>query len=568
MKKYIYGVAAALVTLTTASCSDFLERAPQDALSPATFWQTESDGYKALIGCYSGLNSIYHDAHWTGNACVMMDALSDDCFDYFSWEGYQVLTTGNITPTNNGVADAWFTFGDIRTVNEYLENEGTINWTTSGLQDQYKAEARTIRALAYLYRTQWFGDFPLITKTLDLEESYMTRTPVAEVRDFLVKELKEVIPALPNRSSVEQGRISKQFAQGLLMRYYLWQSDYANAETYARDIVEKGGLKLAANYHDMFLVGNQYDEETIFDYSFVGNTSRELYGNPFVANGALGGWSSVVPTVDLMDEFECIDGKTIAESPLYDETKPFLNRDPRLRASIVYPGQVYTGYTDSQRGCYNSLCKTIDGNNNPDYIVNAGNASKSGLQLGKYFLAENVSVENLSHMTIHFKAMRLAEAMLTLAECYIEQNKNLEEAASLINQVRNRAGMPSIAVTDQATMRAQIRRERRVELNCEGLRRFDMVRWQVDNNGNWVANGGTPYMVWKMQNTYSIEHLEGDILNEKDANGDWIANVTGRTNDQATAPANFRSFKAHNLLWPISQGTLDINPKLGQTTGY
>lgn len=573
MKKIIFGLIAA-VSITVTSCSDFLERAPQDALSPATFWQTESDAYLALVGTYNGLNNIYHNGHWTGYNCVMMDALSDNLFDYFSWEGYSVMTTGNITPTNNGVGGSWYQFSDIRACNEYLEMEGNVNWATSGLEEQYKAEVRTIRALLYLYRSNWYGDFPLVTKTLDLEEAYaQPRNPRAEVQSFVESELKASIDALPSRASVSQGRICKEFAQGLLMRYYLWNSDYANAKTYAQAIVNAGNLSLADDYRAMFEVGNQYDKETIFDFSFISNTARDLYGNPFVANGALGGWSSIVPTVDLMDEFECIDGKTIEESQLYNPEYPFLNRDPRLRTAVIYPGQVYTGYSDSQRGCYNSLPEQIDGNNNADYWNNAGNASKSGLQLGKYFLASNVTSDGLSHMTVHFKVMRYAEVLLTLAECNIELG-DLAEGVKYLNMVRARAGMPDVAVSDQETLRAQVRRERRVELAGEGLRREDMVRWQVDSNGKWVASGGTPYIVWKFQNDFCIEHLDGDVENRKDENGDWVAHVTGRTGGEFNAPKtafareNFATFTAKNIFWPISQGTIDVNPAIKQTTGY
>ncbi len=573
MKKIIFGVIAALSLIVT-SCSDFLDRAPKDALSPSTFWQSEDDAYLALIGTYNGLNNIYHNGHWTGYNCIMMDALSDNLFDYFSWEGYNVLTTGNITPSNNGVAGSFFNFSDIRACNEYLENEGNINWSTSGLEDQYKAEVRTIRALLYLYRTNWYGDFPLITKTMSLEDSYnQARTPVAEVHKFIESELKDCINALPTRAQVTQGRICKEFAQGLLMRYYLWNSDYADARTYAKAIVDEGNLSLANDYKSMFEVANQYDNETIFDFSFVANTDRDLYGNPFVANGALGGWSSIVPTVDLMDEFECTDGKTIDKSDLYDPTHPFLNRDPRLRVTMVYPGQVYTGYTDSQNGCYNSLSPTINGNNNLDYWNNAGNASKSGLQLGKYFLASNVTPSGLSHMSAHFKVMRYAEVLLTLAECDIELG-NLDEGVKYLNMVRRRAGMPDVAVTDQETLRAQVRRERRVELAGEGLRREDMVRWRVDANGKWVASGGTPYIVWKFQHNYCIEHLDGYIEDYKDANGDWVAHVTGRTGGGHNAPQtafareNFETFTAKNIYWPISQSTIDTNPALTQTEGY
>ena len=550
MKKYLYGVAAALVMISAASCSDFLERSPEDALSPTSFWQSESDAYLAMTGCYNGLNYIYHSADWVGYNAIYMDCLSDDYFAYFSWEGRRVLTTGNLTPDDTGTS--FFQFSDIRACNEYLENEGNVSWESQATEAQYKAEVKTIRALLYLYRSEYY----------DPGDSYVSRTPVAEVRSFLVKELEEAIPALPERKDVTQGRICKQFAQGLLMRYYLWRSDWANAAKYAREIVEKGGLTLSANYADMFLEGNQYDNETIFDFSFITNTSRDLYGNPFVANGGLGGWSSVVPTVDLMDEFECIDGKTIQESPLYDPTRPFLNRDPRLRASIVYPGQPYPGYGDGTtkggyRSVYNSMPKTIDGSNNPDYWNNAGNASKSGLQLGKYFQAPNVAGNDLSHLTLHFKAMRLAEAILTLAECDIEQG-NLQEAATLINQIRERAGMPDITVTDQATMRAQVRRERRVELNGEGLRRFDLVRYKSDN--------GQPYIVEKFNN-FSIEHIDGDLLDEQDANGDYIAHVTGRSAD-AFSSDNYKSYKPHQVLFPIGRGIRDINPNIDQNPGY
>jgi hypothetical protein len=573
MKKILFSLMAALLLVAT-SCSDFLERAPKDALSPATFWQTESDAYLALVGTYNGLNSIYHNGHWTGYNAVMMDALSDNLFDYFSWEGYSVMTTGNITQDNNGVGGSWYTFSDIRACNEYLEMEGNVDWTTSGLEEQYKAEVRTIRALLFLYRSNWYGDFPLVTKTMDLDEAYaQARTPKAEVQSFVESELKDVINALPDRSKVAQGRISKEFAQGLLMRYYLWKSDYQNAKTYAEAIVNQGNLSLSPDYAAMFEIGNQYDGETIFDFSFISNTARDLYGNPFVANGALGGWSSIVPTVDLMDEFECIDGKTIEESELYDPEHPFLNRDPRLRATMVYPGQVYTGYKDTQEGCYNPLPEFINGNKNNDWWNNAGNATKTGLQLGKYFMAANVTPESLSHMTLHYKAMRYAEVLLTLAECNIELG-DLANGAKYMNMVRKRAGMPEVEVTDQATMRDQIRRERRVELGGEGLRREDMVRWQVDANGKWVASGGTPYIVWKFQNDYCIEHLDGEIENRKDANGDWVAHVTGRTGGEfhadktAFARENFATFTEKNILWPISRGIINTNPAIKQTPGY
>ena len=567
MKKILYSVAAAALLFTT-SCSDFLERAPQDALSPSTFWQTESDAYLALVGCYNGLDNIYHDGHWTGQNCLMMDALADDCFDYFSWEGYQTMISGNLNSNNNGVGGSWFTFDDIRACNEYIEMEQSVSWADEATQKQYLAEAKTLRALLFQFRSELYGDFPLVTSTIATPgEAYVSRDPVSEVNEFIVKELTEAIPNLPNKADQTQGRINKQFAQGLLMRQYLWEHNYAAAEPIAKDIVDNGGLTLASSYEDMWLEANQYDSETIFDYSFISNTTRDFYGDPFVPNGALGGWSSIVPTVDLVEAFECIDGKTIQESPLYDSKHPYLNRDPRLHATVLYSGQYYPGYEGKNpHGVYNSLPRYFsDGTANPDWWNYTGNSTKSGLNLKKYMRYENVESTGSAHMTVHYKAMRLAEAMLSLAECYIEQNKNLAEAAELINQVRRRAyannvygvATPEIAVSDQATMREQVRRERRMEFGTEGLRRFDLVRWGI--------------MVDEINN-FTVAHYDGDLTNDKDAYGDYIAEVTGVTDgDSPSCPKtnnDFQNFKAYQLYWPISQGTIDVTPSLQQTAGY
>ena len=566
MKKLIYSVASAALILST-SCSDFLERAPQDALSPSTFWQTESDAYLAMVGCYNGLDNIYHDGHWTGMNCLMMDALSDDCFDYFSWEGYQVTVTGNINSNDNGVAGSWFRFDDIRACNEYIQMEGNVAWPDEATQKQYLAEVKTLRAMLYQFRSQLFGDYPLVTTILETPgDAYVERNSASEVYDFVKKELTEAINSLPNKADQAQGRINKQFAQGLLMRQYLWEGNYASAETLAKDIINNGGLTLASNYDDMWLEANQYDSETIFDYSFISNTSRDFYGDPFVPNGALGGWSSVVPTVDLVESFECIDGKPITESPLYDPKHPYENRDPRLRSTVLYSGQYYPGYEGKNpHGVYNSLPEKFGDTKNPDWWNSTGNATKTGLNLKKYLRYENVASTGSAHMTVHYKAMRLAEVILSLAECYIEQNKNLDEAADLINQVRTRAyannvygvAAPLIAVSDQETMREQVRRERRMELGTEGLRRFDLRRWGI--------------FVEKMNN-FTVAHYDGDLTNEKNAYGDYIAEVTGITDgESANCPVTndgFKNLKDYQKWWPISQGTIDNTPSLKQTAGY
>ena len=80
LKKYIFaGVALTLM----ASCSDFLDTLPSDALTPETTWKTEQDAQKFLIGCYDGWEK--------GEELLYMDCASDfgDCF--FGREGEKGL---------------------------------------------------------------------------------------------------------------------------------------------------------------------------------------------------------------------------------------------------------------------------------------------------------------------------------------------------------------------------------------------------------------------------------------------------------------------------------------------
>lgn len=548
MKKIVFGVVAVLsMTLFATSCSDFLDRAPEDSLSPSTFWKTESDADLALAGVYNGLYDIYGGYY---NNFVYWDCTSDNYFSNFSWEGYKTLTTGTSTAASPGIS--FFNFLDIRTCNEYLANESNVEWSSEEAQNEHKAEVRAVRAFLYFWKSELYGDFPLITEVLqDPVSAMVARDPVDKVREFFVSELKDCIQYLPDKSDGVEGRFNKQFVQGLLMRYYLFRGDYANALSYAEEIRKSGQFSLpSTSYADSFLLANQQDSETILSYSFIANTDRYLYEPMYLANG-INGWSSLVPTLDLMDAFECIDGLTIDESPLYDPEEPFLNRDPRLRASIVYPGQPYPGYAT----CYNSMPqKLANGDTNPDYYKTADNSSKTGLQLGKYFQAANVDPSSTNRCTMHFKVMRYAEVLLTIAECEIELNKNLDDAVECLNMIRSRAGMPAVDQTrynSQETLRELVRRERRVELNGEGLRRFDLIRW------------GTIVDVLK---NFQVEHLDGDVLPEKDANGDYKVKVTGRS--VSFSRDEYKNFDENKILLPIDQVYIDIDPNLKQNNGY
>ena len=104
-------------------------------------------------------------------------------------------------------------------------------------------------------------------------------------------------------------------------------------------------------------------------------------------------------------------------------------------------------------------------------------------------------------------------------------------------------------VNDQSKLRELVRRERRVELNGEGLRRADMVRW------------GT---ITDILSKFKIEHMEGEVLSEQRENGDHKVKITGRT----TTYSNY-NFTKNNILLPIYNNYIEINPNLAPNNpGY
>ena len=128
--------------------------------------------------------------------------------------------------------------------------------------------------------------------------------------------------------------------------------------------------------------------------------------------------------------------------------------------------------------------------------------------------------------------IRYADILLMRAEALIEKDENLDEAVKLINEIRDRGGMPGIEMASQNVLREKLRHERRVEFAFEGLRYYDIVRWRICDK---VKNGNV-YGFAKMTDSGKREN----IFLEK------------------------RVWKDHMYLWPIPQAAIDLNENLEQ----
>lgn len=143
---------------------------------------------------------------------------------------------------------------------------------------------------------------------------------------------------------------------------------------------------------------------------------------------------------------------------------------------------------------------------------------------------------------------RLGEAYLNYAEALNEADPNNSEIFTYLNRVRERAGLPGygtgagqIPLAGQGDVREAIRRERRVELNNEGLRWNDIRRWKI---GEATLDG----------NFYGMNYNGSQLSDDEN---DPLA-FFRRTIYQR------RRFSKKNYWFPVPQSEIDKNPNLVQ----
>lgn len=174
-----------------------------------------------------------------------------------------------------------------------------------------------------------------------------------------------------------------------------------------------------------------------------------------------------------MDTYDTLDGKLITDpSSGYDPANPYRNHGPRLRFSIFLSGDILL-----TRAAY----RPEPNSGTPDAVGNTFIATTTRFNVKKYINTEDFA--NPANSGINIILLRYAEILLTYAEARIELNQIDASVLTAINTVRNGRSdvkLPAIAnVTDQAALRAIVRRERTVELALEGVRLFDVRRWRV-----------------------------------------------------------------------------------------
>ena len=160
-----YILISSTIVVSTTSCSDFLDTAPYDALSPATTWNSETDARSFAVGCYN---------KWLdGYTILYQDCASDIGYNNFPWEKWTVHGNGKLSASNTGAS--FYDFTTIRRCNDFLENIENISFTDEAEKKDLISQIRAIRAYKYFEMNFWYGGVPIIASYTTAEEAKVPR---------------------------------------------------------------------------------------------------------------------------------------------------------------------------------------------------------------------------------------------------------------------------------------------------------------------------------------------------------------------------------------------------------
>lgn len=448
------------ISLCTVGCNDsFLDRKPQDQLFDESFWKVEQDAVQ-----YS--TSIYRYLVQPGNHMIMLDAYTDNAIPVHIHAEQGDISSCTATSSNPHFLQVWQdAYNGIRRCNIFMENIEKVEMD-SKKKEVLTGEVEFLRAYFYSTLLKFFGGVPILTKTLGLNDPIPARDSEDKVYEFIIEECDNAAKLLPLKrtESSEIGRANKGAALALKAHMAYLHKDYKVAAAAAEEVMNLKVYDLFDNYGGLFEKANENNCEVIFDHQYMDNAVDYFYTGSWIDQYfspiMMGGWEALSPSQDLIDEYECIDGKSISVSDIYDPKNPYENRDPRLAYSVLWHGCEFAG-------------KTYSSENMGD-----GNSTRTGYTIRKYIDPENVGNEYPG--AINFIMLRYAEMLLIYAESINEDKGPVQKVYDAVNKVRKRAGMPDLPKgMAKDEMRKAIRHERRVEFAFEGMHLFETRSWKT-----------------------------------------------------------------------------------------
>ena len=508
MKKLLYTVMAVLA-MGLSSCLDDLNQDP--------IVETGADGvYNSAAGCKAALGKLYVSfviaGQEFGGGDADLSTSGSESFDLmrcyinlqeagtdemvYTWASGDNLL--DVTYLSWDASDPWVTdcyyriYYTIALCNDFLKHttEDVIAGFTATEQDDvrtYRAEARFLRALAYYYALDLFGQGPFVdenTPNVDfLPEAYNS----TQIFNYIENELTAIEGTMLEPGTNEYGRADRAAAWALLARLYLnaevytGTGRYTDCLTYCKKIIDCSIYSLEPNYASLFNADNHLrTNEIIFPfvvdatttvswgtttYLCAGAVSNDNSVQDPAAYGLTSGWGSYRVRGEFSELWGDVDTSTDSRCMLFTNSgtiDPWLNNGVE-DATTGYLSEKWTNLTD------------------------AGEAASSTQSNG---------------VSTDFPVFRLADVYLMIAESVLRGGTGYTRADALgfLNQLRNRAynndpDDPTDTegqISDSQMNLDYIIDERGRELYLECVRRTDLIRFGrfTSDQYLWQWKGG------------------------------------------------------------------------------
>lgn len=495
----------------TTSCTDgFLDIESKTESSTGTFYKTENDAYRALIGCYDGWRQT-SSAMGTG-FFMGSEVMSAECFGATGngdGRGYQAIDRFDISQSpadlNLYEADWKNYYAGVYRCNELITREEQISWNETGSKrGTYMGECRTIRALLYFDMVRLWGNIPLFTEPVNENRG---PSDAKEIYAVIFDDLKYAIQNIPAdaypkaNSSSNDGHVTKYAAEALLARVYLYYTGYYGAEpegvtkaealAAVEDVISSNEYALVGEFKNLWpaasagiaevgdtkTLNGTYagdgNSETVLAMKFTssqdyngnndGNRWQVMIGMRSLNSAPYGkGWGGLTVDPAFVGEFR--NGDTRRTASIIDLEAEGITALKDFKASYNDQRE-YTGYAVKK---YAPLC-----------FADGTSASK-GDGTGDFQIANHQD----------YVIMRYADVLLMAAEL------GSPNAQDYFNRVRERAyttdGELSANYSQLAVTKENIMQERRLEFAFESINYWDLLRQGVDYAAEKLALRGTP----------------------------------------------------------------------------
>jgi hypothetical protein len=490
---FIYSLTLAAVGLFASCKQDYLNITPTDRILGDAVLADSALFQNYIIARYMSIKLQDKEGEGTnpgfgrGFEYGLWSSITDESI-YNNDDNTWVIQQGQIAPENTGIAGTIWgrSYRSIRECNYALNNIDSVEMSAA-LRIKLTAELRFIRAFRYHDLIRNYGGVVLMgDKEYQLTDNLtdpalFKRATLQESMNYALSELTAAATDLPltNDDSWKAGRATKGAALALKARLLLYAaSPLYNVGTWqaaadaAKVVMDLSKYSLATNYSQLFLSAD--NNEIIFARQYAIGARHVCLEISNGANG-YGGWAGNTPLQNMVDAYEMKNGKPITDATSgYNPQNPYVNRDARFYATILYNGAPYRGSTIQT---FSPGGK--DGKDGPSNW----NSTKTGYYLRK-FMNDSYPIDNPWNVAglQPWIYLRYAEILLNYAEA---QNEAVGPDASVyaaINQIRQRNSVQQPVLTpglSKDQMRTAIHRERQVELAFEEHRFYDVRRWKT-----------------------------------------------------------------------------------------